>query len=78
MEKTIASQSYLGLIKWLIDARISRGWSIRDLAAELDVAHTTIHRIETLERRLDVHEYVHYCRALNLDPIEGITLFLLR
>ena len=75
MEKTIASQSYFNLINWLTDARISRGLSIRQLATDLGLPPNTIHRIETLERRLDVNEYVLYCRALNVDPIKGIKLF---
>lgn len=75
MEKTIASEAYSELINWLIDARTSRGLSIRQLAKDLDLPPNTIHRIETLERRLDVNEYVLYCRALNLDPIKGIRAF---
>ena len=72
MKKTIVSISYLELINWLTEARIKRGWSIRDLAKELEIPHTTIHRIETLERRLDVNEYIAYCRVLNLDPLKGL------
>ncbi len=75
MERTIASTSYQKLIEWLIKGRISRGWSIRDLALELKTLPNTVHRIETLERRLDVNEYVAYCRALNLDPVSGLDQF---
>ena len=77
MEKTITSTSYLELVTWLKEARISRGWSIRDLANELQCAHHTIQRIEALERRLDVNEYIFYCRKLNLDPIKGLKRFYL-
>lgn len=75
MKKTIVSIPYLELIDWLKEARVNRGWSIRDLAEKLEYPHTTIHRIETLERRLDINEYVVYCRALSLDPLEGLQLF---
>ena len=75
MERTVASNSYQELIDWLIEGRISRGWSIRDLAFQLKTPPNTVHRIETLERRLDVNEYVIYCRTLDLDPADGINRF---
>ena len=36
--------------------------------------HSLIERIEHQERRLDVCEFVTYCKALDVDPMEGINL----
>lgn len=74
MQKTIVSNKYGKLIDWLIAARLDSGLSIRALAEKLEVSHTAVQRIESLERRLDVNEYVIYCRALDIDPHEGINL----
>lgn len=72
MQKTITSNRYAKLIQWLIKARAEKGLTIRALADELDINHSAIQRIESLERRLDVHEYVIYCRVLELDPHTGL------
>lgn len=75
MKKAISSEDYLRLISWLTQARLDLNWSMRDLAGKLDVPHSFVQRVETLERRLDVYEYIVYCRALNLDPQNGLKFF---
>ncbi len=74
MRKTITNVKYQKLLEWLKSARNKQGLSMRDLAAKLDEPHSFVGKIETAERRLDVREYVEYCQALNLDPLEGILL----
>jgi len=74
MRKTITNVKYQKLLEWLKSARNKQGLSMRDLAAKLDEPHSFVGKIETAERRLDVREYVEYCQALNLDPLEGISL----
>lgn len=41
---------------------------------QIDEPHSFIGKIETGERRLDVAEYVKYCLALQIDPLDGIKL----
>ena len=74
MRKTITSVKYQKLLEWLKSARNKQGLSMRDLAVKLDEPHSFVGKIETAERRLDVREYVEYCKALKLDPLEGILL----
>jgi transcriptional regulator with XRE-family HTH domain len=76
MTKTVFTNEYKGLIAWLKAERIEAGLTIRDLAIRLNVVHSYVGRIETLERRLDVWEYITYCRALGLDPHKGINILL--
>lgn len=45
---------------------------MRDLAKRLDVSHSFIGKTEQQERRLDVVEYLHYCNALGVSPIDGL------
>lgn len=72
MKKAISSPKYVALINWLKAARTDQGLSMRDLARRLDEPHSFVQKVEILERRLDVSEYVDYCKALNLDPKEGL------
>jgi len=60
------------LISWLKDARKAQGLTMRDLAKKLEVPHSFVGKVEQCERRIDVIEYIAYCRALNLSPTAGI------
>lgn len=75
MEKAISTQQYLNLITWLAEARAKRGWSMRELADRLDVPHSFVQNVENLDRRLDVYEYVIYCRTLGVNPSAGLRFF---
>lgn len=72
MKKAISSPQYAALIDWLKTARTNQGLSMRDLAMRLDEPHSFVQKVEILERRLDVLEYVEYCKALSLNPKDGI------
>ncbi len=45
---------------------------MRDLAERLEVPHSFVGKVEQGERRLDVVEYIQYCEALNISPLNGI------
>jgi len=72
MNKTITSNKYSDLISWLKSARVSQGFSMRELASLIGQPHSFIGKVETMERRLDILEYVTYCEALNISPEEGL------
>jgi len=73
MQKTIYSQSYPRVTKWL-KRRGKKSLTMRQLAKILEVQHSIIWNIENNERRLDIVEYVNYCEKLNIDPIVGINI----
>ena len=75
MKKTITSHEYQDLVNWLKQARIDQGLSMRDLAEKINKPHSFVQRIEMLERRLDVHEYCLYCKALHINSKEGLDFF---
>ncbi len=76
MEKTIYSEDYARLRQWLRDKRNEKELTMRELAERMDVIHSWIGKVELGERRLDLIEYVQYCKALEVDPIEGLSLIL--
>lgn len=48
--------------------RTDEGISIRTLANALDKPNSFITNIESRQRRLDIGEFIYYCRAINQDP----------
>lgn len=76
MIKTIHSTQYQLLVNWLKENRQAQELTMRDLAKKLNMPHSFIGKVEQCERKLDVIEFINYCQALNLSPIEGIQLIL--
>ena len=74
MQKSIYSTNYQALLAWLKEKRLAKGFSMRELAEKLECSHSLISKVEQGERRLDVVEYVDYCKALDINPVEGINL----
>jgi len=73
MEKTIYSDDYARLRQWLREQRNAKGVTMRELAERMDVIHSWIGKVELGERRLDVIEYIRYCKALEVDPHDGLS-----
>lgn len=76
MEKTLHSEDYRKLVAWLKEQRESKRLSMRELAERLEISHSFIGKVEQQERKLDVVEYLTYCDALGVDPIQGIRILL--
>ena len=74
MIKSINTEKYQLLLNWLKAGRQAKGLSIRDLAILIDEPFQIISKIETAQRRLNIYEYVQYCEALDLDPVEGLAI----
>jgi len=74
MEKTIYTDEYRAMLKWLRLQREQHGLTMRDLAARIGVHHSWIGRIELGERRLDISEFVRVCMAIGCDPYQGLKI----
>lgn len=74
MGKTVASEENSRLTQWLKVKRQEKGHTMRSLAQVLGTPYSFVGKIENQERRLDVVEFIRYCQALEIDPIEGLTL----
>ncbi len=70
--KTVDVEEYKKLIEWLKIQRQTARHTHRSLAPLLNVSHASIWKTESLNRRLDIIEYIRYCKALNADPMEGL------
>jgi hypothetical protein len=74
MIKSINTEKYQKLLDWLKAERLNKGLSVRDLALIIDEPFQFISKVETSQRKLNIHEYVQYCEALDLDPLEGLAI----
>lgn len=74
MIKYINHPKYENLIAWLKQSRKARGLTVRELGELIDESHQFVNKVETAQRRLNVFEFVQYCEALNIDPLEGLSL----
>ena len=74
MGKTVASEENSRLTQWLKVKRQEKGHTMRSLEQVLGTPHSFVGKIENQERRLDVVEFIRYCQALEIDPIEGLTI----
>ena len=58
------------IVSAIRSAREAVGMSQRQLATKLGEPPNWIQRIESLERRLDVAEFIAIAKAVNADPVE--------
>lgn len=64
----VVSPDYRRAIEQIKAVREARGLSQREVARRLGKAVSFLNKIELLERRLDIVEFVAVARALDIDP----------
>lgn len=75
MKKSKDSKAHQAFRSWLKLKRTEQlDSTMRDCGKKLGVPHSFVGKVETGERRLDVVEYVEYCKVLGINPIEGINI----
>lgn len=72
MLKTLHSPEHKKLAKWLKEQRVAKGFTMRELAARIDTTHSFVGKVEQRERKLDVIEFIRYCEALEVSPLDGL------
>lgn len=73
--KSAFDEPYIQIIDRLIARRKELGMSQTDVAAAYGEDQSFMSRVERRQRRIDVWEFVRFCRILKLDPgrvLEGI------
>ena len=70
--KSAFEEPYIAIINRLIARRQELGINQTELGLRYGEDQSFISRVERKQRRIDVWEYVRFCRALDLDP--GATL----
>lgn len=58
---------YRALVEGLVQARKARGLTQTDVAGRMGTDQSHISKFERYERRLDVVDFIRYCRAINTD-----------
>jgi transcriptional regulator with XRE-family HTH domain len=76
MNNKIYSVSYDLLRSWLKDQRVKKELTIRELAQLLGRHHSIIGKIEQTRRKIDIIEFIDYCDALEVDPLDGLKIIL--
>ena len=66
----VASPHYRAVIDTLKAARISAGMSQRQLAHRIDKHPSFVNKIELIERRLDVLEFIALAKAIGVPPAD--------
>jgi transcriptional regulator with XRE-family HTH domain len=72
MIKSAHDEKYQNLLRHLKTVREAQGLTTRALGERLGERSQLISKIELGIRKLSIHEYVQYCDALGIDPLEGI------
>lgn len=67
-KKSIHAPEHLWLRQYFTARRKALGLSQRALADRLGIIYSTVGKVETGDRRLDVLEFMVYCHALELKP----------
>ena len=72
LQKSTANDFYKMAVDELVRARMARSWSQYDLAGKWNRNQSVIAKIETLERRLDLIEFIDLCVILEINPVSTI------
>lgn len=72
MRSSTYSKEYAALRAWLKTKREEKGLSLREVGELVGRHHSVIGKMEQDRRKIDVVEFVEYCKALDIDPTEGI------
>lgn len=65
---SVYSNDYQKVIKSLREARINNRITQEELASAFSRPQSFVAKVESGERRLDVVEFIRYCRVVNVDP----------
>jgi predicted transcriptional regulator len=76
MKTSLYSTHYDQLRKWLKVARESKGLTLRDISQLTGQHHSIIGKIEQSRRKIDIIEFVEYCKILKVDPLEGLLVVM--
>jgi len=76
MKPSAYSPRYDNLRAWLKSQREEQGLSLRAVSEKLEIHHSIIGKLEQNRRRIDIMEFVEYCRVLGVDPHEGLDILI--
>ncbi len=72
MASTIHNPVYRELVERLVAARLAAGLTQQAVAVSLEKPQSYVAKVETLERRVDVIEFLALADAIGFDPIREL------
>jgi DNA-binding XRE family transcriptional regulator len=72
MAKAQHAHRYRRLPGLLREMREAASLTQRDLAKKLAMTHVAVHKSEVGDRRVDVTEFVDWCKACGIDPQQAV------
>ena len=76
MKPSSYSPHYDKLRAWMKQKREESGLSLRAVSEELGRHHSVIGKMEQDRRKIELLEFVEYCRVIGADPHEGLDVML--
>lgn len=76
MKPSAYSPNYDKLRAWLKSQREEKGLTLREVSERYGRHHSIIGKLEQDRRRIDIIEFVEYCRVLDVDPHEGLEILI--
>ena len=76
MKPSAYSPNYDQLREWLKSCREEKGLTIRAVSDLWERHHSIVGKLEQNRRRIDIIEFVEYCRVLDIDPHEGLEILI--
>lgn len=67
---SIHSEQHSWLRLFFVTRRQELNLSQRALCEKMDVVSSFVGKVETGDRRLDIFEFIAYCKGLDLDPLD--------
>lgn len=75
MKSSTYSTQYQIIRKWFTERRLELKLTLREVGEKAGRHHSIFGKIES-DRKVDIVEYVEYCKLLDLDPHEGINMIV--
>lgn len=76
MKPSPYSPQYDKLRSWMKKRREESGLSLRDAAKVMGRHHSVLGKMEQDRRKIEILEFVSYCKVIGADPHEGIDLLV--
>jgi len=76
MKTSPYSPHYDKLRSWMKQKREERGLSLRAASAQIGRHHSVLGKMEQDRRKIEILEFITYCRRIGADPHEGLDVMI--
>ncbi len=76
MKSSPYSPHYDKLRTWLKQRREESGLTLREAAVAMRRHHSVLGKMEQERRKIEILEFVNYCKVLGTDPHEGLEILI--